>query len=179
MFATSFLYKLVFLLHLASVVVGFGSSFVYPVLGAKARGLGPSSPKESYAIAHAGLETSKIITTPMIYAAGAFGIVLVFLSEGAFKFSQAWISIAFLLFIAAALIAALLHLPNLKAMDALQAKLAAGTVTPNPAGGPPAEVAELAERGSKAGAYGGLLHVLWLLLMIDMIWKPGFSLFGS
>ena len=40
----------------------------------------------------------------------------------------------------------------------------------------PKEVVELEERAGKAGAFGGLLHVIWLLLMIDMIWKPGLDL---
>ena len=40
-------------------------------------------------------------------------------------------------------------------------------------GGKPKEVAEIEERGSRASMYGGILHLFFLLLMIDMIWKPG------
>jgi amino acid transporter len=167
-----FLYNVFLLLHIGAVVVGFGSSFVYPFFGARARKLGPTAPKEAFALSDASLAASHVLTTPVIYAAGAFGIILVLLSEGVFKFSQLWISIAFLLFIAAACIAGFLHNPNLKAMNALSEKIANGDVTPSP-GGPPREVAELQERGQKAGAFGGVLHLLWLLLMIDMIWKPG------
>lgn len=169
----SFLYKLFVLLHLSTVIVGFGSSFVWPVLAAKARKLGPEGAKESFAISSSGLDASKILTTYMIYAAGAFGVVLILLSDGVFAFSQTWVEIAIALYVAALLVATLLHSPNLKAMNALQDKLARGEITPNPEGGPPLEVVELSERGPKAGAFGGLLHLLWLLMMIDMIWKPG------
>lgn len=169
----SFVYKLFFLLHLAAIIIGFGSTFVFAMMGGKAKRLGPTDPKGAYAISHASYEAGKVLASPFIYAAGAFGLILVVVSNNAWKFSQTWISAAFVLFILAAAIAIFLHNPNLKAMDELSAKLADGKVTPNPGGGPPAEVAELEERGGKAGMYGGILHLFWLLLMIDMIWKPG------
>jgi hypothetical protein len=167
-----FPYKVVYLLHLLAVIVGFGSSFVYPLAAAQARKRGPDAPKESFAVTHTMLDVSKMITTPLIYAAGAFGLILIFLSGESIKFSQVWISIAFTLFIIAALFAAFVHTPNLKAMDSLQARIAEGNVTPQP-GGPPQEVVELQERGKKAGMFGGILHLLFLLLLIDMIWQPG------
>jgi hypothetical protein len=173
---STFAYRLFFLLHVGFVVVGFGSSFVYPVLAAKARSL---DERASFAVSKLSFDTAKVVTTPCIYAAAVCGIILIPLSESLFKFSQLWISLAFVLFIAAALIAGLLHMPNLKAMTAIQERLANGEIAPPAEGGAPKEVIELQERASRAGMYGGLLHVLWLLLMIDMIWKPGLSVFGS
>lgn len=167
---SGFWYPLLTLLHIGCVIVGFGSSFVYPVLAGKARSL---DERAAFAVNRLAFDTSKMLTTPVIYAAGAFGIGLVLLSEKRWTFSQLWVSIAFVLFIAAALIAAFLHTPNLKAMVALQERLAGGEVAPPPEGGAPKEVTELQERASRAGMYGGLLHLLFLLLMIDMIWKPG------
>ncbi|MCU0269540.1 MAG: hypothetical protein MUF83_12980 [Acidimicrobiales bacterium] len=165
-------YRIFFLLHLLAVVVGFGSTFVYPMLAAKARKLPPSEAGAAYNINKAAMEVSKSITTPAIWAAGAFGVILILLSEDAIEFSDPWISIAFLLFFAGVGISYGLHTPNLKAMGALQEKLVNGEVTPPAGGGPPAEVAELQARGKRAAMYGGLLHLLFLLLMIDMIWKP-------
>lgn len=160
--------KLFYLLHILAVIVGFGSSFVWPLLSARARKMDTPS---AYAINKTGLEASKVLTTPFIWAAGAFGVVLIILEEG-IEFSDTWISIAFLLFFVAVLFAAFVHVPNLRVMVGLQEKLAAGEVTPGQ-GGPPAEVVELGERGKRAGIYGGVLHLLFLLLMIDMIWQPG------
>jgi hypothetical protein len=165
----SFTYQVVYLIHLACIVVGFGSSFVYPVLAVRSRKL---APREAYAVNHLALEVSPYLTSYPIYGAGAAGLLLIVLSDEVFTFSQTWISIAFLVYILAVLLAIFLHAPNLKAMDALQAKLVdapAGT----PGSEAPPEVAELEERGQKAAMYGGILHLFWLILMIDMIWKPG------
>jgi hypothetical protein len=154
----SFVYNLVLLLHLLTAVVGFGSSFVWPALAARARKMEPA---QGYALTNLSLQLGKPLTTYPIYASGAFGLVLVILSAaddfGPYAFDQTWISLAFLLFIAAALVAAFLHYPNLKKMDALQARLVSGE----------------AKRGKQAAMYGGILHLLFLLLMIDMVWKPG------
>lgn len=167
----TFPYQVVYLIHLACVIVGFGSSFVYPVLAAKSRNL---PPREAYAVNHTVLEISPYLTSYPIYGAGAAGIVLIFLSDQVFSFSQTWISIALLVYILALLVAIFLHSPNLKAMDAIQARLVDAPAG-EPGSEPPPEVAELTERGQKAAMYGGILHLFWLVLMIDMIWKPGIA----
>jgi hypothetical protein len=163
---TTFVYKLFFLLHLVAVIVGFGTSFVYPVLRVRARSL---SRRDAHTLNHAALAIHNYLTMIPIYAAGAFGIVLVLVSEEAWKFSQTWVSVAFLLFILAVALAVFLHLPNLKSMDKLEAELVAAEGSTEA----PKQVAEYEERGSKAAMYAGLLHLLWFVLMIDMIWKPG------
>lgn len=166
----STLYKILFLLHLLAVIVGFGSSFVYPMLAAKTKDL---DPKERYAVNHTAFSVSKYLTSYPIYAAGVFGILLIPASEESWKFSQTWVSVAFLLYVLALLVATFLHMPNLKAMDELGGRLAAGKITPPKGEGPPKEVKEMEERASRAGMYGGMLHLLFLLLMLDMIFKPG------
>jgi hypothetical protein len=168
LFQDDFGYQLLLLLHLLTVVVGFGSSFVWPALSARARKMDPA---QAYAMNSTALGLGKGLTTYPIYGAGLTGIVLVAVSED-WEFSQTWISIAFALFIIGVSVSAFLHTPNLRAMNALQEKLVSGGGTPTQ-GGPPAEVAELQERGKRAGMYGGILHLTFLLLMIDMIWKPG------
>jgi hypothetical protein len=164
----SFGYRFLYLLHILFIVVGFGSTFVYPALARRARSL---TPPEGHAISHASIEVSKGMTNYSIYGAGIVGVVLVSVSEG-FKFSQTWITIAFVLFFLGVAISLGLHGPNLRAMDALQEKLLAGDAKPA-GGGPPPEVAELEQRGKRAAMIGGILHLIFLLLVIDMIWKPG------
>jgi hypothetical protein len=166
LFADDFGYRLLLLLHLLFVIVGFGTSFAYPALASRARKLPPA---EAHAIGHATLQIARPLTTYSIWLAGLFGIVLVGASEQ-WKFSQAWVSIAFVLFFAAAIFSWFVHVPTLQKMDALQEELLAGP--PPTAGGPPPQVAELQARGKRAGMYGGLLHLAFLLLVIDMIWKP-------
>jgi len=166
-------YKFVLLLHLTLVIVGFGSSFVYPVLASKARAM---EWKERYAVDHAVFGVQKYLTTFPIYGAIAAGIFLVIWSDQVWAFKQTWVSVAFAVALVAVLIAALLHTPNLKAMDALTEKLASGTAQPGKDGGAPKEVAELEERTSKSAMFGGLLHLCFLILVIDMIWRPGVGL---
>jgi hypothetical protein len=163
----TFLYQLLFLLHITAVVVGFGSSFVYPVLATRSRKL-PA--KEAYAVNHTAFSISRYMTSYPIYAAGAFGLALI-LASGApdVIFKQRWVSIAFFLFILGVLAEAFLLYPNAKAMDALLCKIAEA-----PDGqAKPKELTQLDECRSRAGMYGGILHLFFLLLMIDMIWKPG------
>jgi MFS family permease len=163
-------YRLLYLLHILFVVVGFGSTFVYAALASRARKL---SPTEGHAITHASLDVGKGLTTGPIWGAGIVGVILVLVGEG-WEFSQAWISIAFVLFIIGVVISTFVHTPNLKAMDAVQERLIAGDASPSASGAAPPEVAELQQRGKRAGMTGGILHLIFLLLVIDMIWKPGF-----
>jgi hypothetical protein len=157
-------------LHILAAIVGFGSTFVWPMMAAKGRAL---SPQESYAVGHAGKEVAGVLSSPFIYGVGVTGILLVFVSRlGTELFSETWISVALTLYIVAICLSEFLHKPNLKAIDAIQATLASGGGTPT-SGGPPAEVAELQERGKKAGMFGGILHLLFLLILLDMIFKPG------
>lgn len=167
--ATRLLQLLVFL-HILCAIVGFGSTFVWAMLGSKAKEFDPKSGYQySQLIAHA----SERLTTPFIIATGVIGFALVALgSDYGVKFSQTWVSIAMFLFFVGLGVSFGLLQPNQKAMLAIQKKLAEGDVTPTP-GGPPAEVAELGERGQKAAMYGGILHVLFLLMMLDMVFKPG------
>jgi hypothetical protein len=170
-----FFHELILFLHILSAIVGFGSTFVYPALSSRARKLAPD---QGYAITHTAHDISKGLSRPFIYLTGITGIVLVFIYGNTIDdmgeaFGDAWVSIAFVLFIAGICVSEFLHSPNLKAMDAIQEKLVSGQAAAPAAGGPPPEVAELEARGKKAGMFGGLLHLIFLLILIDMIWKPG------
>jgi hypothetical protein len=171
----SFLFKVVYLIHILSIIVGFGSSFVWPALASRARKL---PPKEGYALSHTAFTLGKGMTTGPTVLAGIAGVLLVVLSkpeggEALYKFSQTWISIAFLLFFVSMGISIGLHAPNLKKIDELSGKLASGEIKGGQGGTPP-EVAELQARGKKAAMFGGIIHLLFALLLLDMIWKPGF-----
>lgn len=165
--ANSFGYRFLFLLHILFIVVGFGTSFAYPALARKARALPPA---EGHAIGRSILEINMMWTTVPIWLAGLVGIVMVAVGEG-IDFDQTWVSIAFALFFFGVLFAWFVHGANLKKMDALRQRLLAGG--PPSGGGPPPEVAELQQRGKRAAMYGGILHLVFLLLVIDMIWQPG------
>jgi uncharacterized membrane protein len=166
----SFLYNVVYLLHLITVVVGFGSALAVSFLAARARDLDPAQGRALSTVAH---QLGRSLTTGPVIATGLLGLLLVILSDEVYKFSQTWVSVAFLLYFAVVGVIVFLIAPNDKAMDALTTQLADGSVTVSKSGGQPKEAVELAERAKKAAAFTGIVHLLWMLLLIDMVWKPG------
>jgi uncharacterized membrane protein len=143
----SFGYRLFFLLHILAILVAFAPAFVWPIVNARLRAQGATP----------GAEIGKIIRDswarihgPAVVLAGLFGIFMVMLSGKAYKFSQTWVSMAFLLwFLMLGVVFGLMPWNERKA----------------------AEGDEAADR--RSAAFNGILHLLLLLMVIDMIWKPG------
>ena len=165
------LYQLVIFLHIVTAIVGFGSTFVWPMLAAKARKT--EDPAFMLRVSELIDEAGHVLTSPFIWASGAFGLLLVILAAGMdgdyIGFSDPWISIAMTLYLVALGVSLGLHYPNLKRMLALQREMAAAGP---PQGGPPPQLAELQARGKKAGMFGGILHLLFVLILLDMVFKP-------
>jgi uncharacterized membrane protein len=140
-------YRLFFLLHILSIIVAFGPGFVWPVVAARLR-------KEGQPL---GTTLAKIqsgnttrIQGPALVAAGVFGFAMVGMSDKAWKFSQSWVSIAMVLwFVMLGVLVALLVPAERKAGDGDEAA------------------------GPRVAMFSGILHLLLLLMLIDMIWKPG------
>ncbi len=147
------------------MIVGFGSTFVWAALGAR-------TPPARSADRPRGqprqvLRLSKRLSTPFIYAAGAFGIVLVILSDKGQVRPTAWITIAFVLFIIGALVAGFIQVPAQKRLVELQEEL---VNAPTAADVRPTQVDEITATTKKIAGVGGFLHLIFLLLMIDMVW---------
>lgn len=162
-------YHILLLLHVTCVVVGFGSSFVYPIMGAEA---GRRRGVEAKALSETSLLAAGRVTTPVIWAAGLLGFILVI--AGPWDFDELWVQAAMTLFIVLVLFAQFVHMPNLRKMNALTAQLA--TFAGPPAGGappgPPPQAVEMEQRAKRAAMYGGILHLGFVALLILMIWKP-------
>jgi uncharacterized membrane protein len=98
-----------------------------------------------------------IVHGPALVLTGLFGLAMVITSadtvggDKLFEFSQAWVSIAFVLWFA--LLAVVFGL-----LAPAERKAAAGD----------------AAAAKRAPMFGGFVHILLLLILIDMIWKPGF-----
>ena len=144
----SFGYKLFFLLHIVSVIVAFAPAFVWPVVSVNLKKQGKEVGPAIGALA-AG-NTAKV-HGPALVLAGFFGFGLIGMSDKVWEFSQSWISVAMLLWFIMLGVLFGLMLPAEK-------KAAAGDAAAD-------KIVSMA---------GGILHLLLLLMLVDMIWKPGY-----
>ena len=166
-------YRVVLVLHLLAAIVGFGGMAVngfYGAMAAARRG------RDGAAIGDAVDKGYKFAEWP-VYAVPVLGIVLVLMSEdGVFEFSQAWISLSFLLYIAAIGLLHGVQLPTVRRINALLKELAAGIGGGGDGGGggAPAQVAELDKLGAKAGVVGGIMNLITVVIVFLMVFKPGF-----
>ena len=142
----STLYKVLFLAHMITFLVAFAAAVINPVLIAKVKGDGDDASHLRLAGHIAG--NGRQIHFPALVLLGAFGLALTF--EGDWGFDDAWVSLAFLVWLAMCGVISGLVLPN-------ERKLAAGD-----------RAAEtLVERG------GQIVTLLLLVMLYLMIWKPG------
>ena len=163
-------YKIVLVLHITAVIVGFGSVVLNGLYGAEAKKRkGPGG----LAIGEANYHVTHIAEY-VIYSVPIWGIALVLMSDKTWKFSQAWVGGAFLLYLIAIAISHAVMIPSAKRMNALSAELVnAGPPPAGAAGGPPPQVAEMESLGNKLATFGGILNLMLLVIIILMIFKPG------
>jgi hypothetical protein len=166
LYPNQFGYRVLLLGHLLFVIIGFGSTFVWPVMGSQA---GRRPGEGGLALSEFATRYSTYFTTYAIYAAGAFGFVLA-IAGG--RLDEMWAQLALGVYLVAIVFAALVHVPNLKKMDELAHQLAAGPPPGSATGGPPPQVAEMGTRSKAAARNGGILHLAFAVLLILMIWQP-------
>jgi uncharacterized membrane protein len=165
-------YKFVLVLHLMAVIIGFGGVVIAGIFGTKGAMRGGH---DGQVLGETTMDVVENWAMWFIYAVPVLGIILIFLSEDVWDFSQTWISLSLLLYIVALGVVHAAHLPNLRKLNALVAELGAGGAPPGGAGGgPPPQLAELKRRGQLAGILGGVVNLLWVVIVFLMVWKPGF-----
>ena len=151
------LYNLLLVLHLITVVVGFGSVALNGVYGALAkRNPGP----EGAAIGEANVHVTNKWAEWFIYAVPVFGILLVLASDDVWKFDQLWITLSFVLYIVGLGVSHGVMRPAAKRMNAL-----AREQRPDPAAMQALE--------KRLGAGGGFLNLLVVVFIVLMVFKPG------
>ena len=152
------LYKLVLVLHLLTVIVGFGGMFIAGFYGNEARSRpGP----EGLAVAETTLKVTGMAPTMAVYAVPILGILLILLSDDTWKFSEAWISLSFLLYIVLMGLATGIQVPAIRKMVALRQ------------GAQGSQSGEMQALGKKAATVGGIVNVLWVVILFLMVFKPG------
>ncbi len=142
------LFGLFLLLHIVAVVVAFAPAFVNPLLTARAKSEGqplPSSVLDKIA------KDTQQVHGPSLVLAGLFGVAMIGTSHQLYKFSQMWISAALLIWVIMVGVVFGLLWPA-------QKKVAAGD----------------AAADKKVAMFGGIMHLLFLIMLVLMIFKPGF-----
>jgi uncharacterized membrane protein len=146
-------YKILLLLHILSVIVAFAPAFVWPIVSVKLKKEGkPVGP----AIGDLAANNTYKIHGPALVLVGIFGFALVGMSKpaggdvAAWKFSQPWVSVAMLCWF-------------------LMLGLVFGVM------GPAEKKAHAGDEGAEKiiSAVGGVLHLLLVVVLAMMIFKPG------
>ncbi|HZQ78653.1 MAG TPA: DUF2269 family protein [Acidimicrobiia bacterium] len=173
-----FAYKLVFVLHILSAIVGFGGVVLNGLYGwhaNKRRGA------EGLAIVETNFAVSEVCAK-FIYAVPVFGFGLVFLSDGIWSFHQTWLWLALAVYVGALGLSHGVLRPTVQRMIVLMHEMSRPPVGVGPDGralegaapaGPPPQAAEMAELGQKAGATGAVLNLALVVVLVLMVWKPG------
>jgi len=151
------MYDVLLLLHLVAVVVGFGGVLLNGLYAAQAKKRpGPGG----VAIAEANFFVSNRVAEMAIYLVPLFGFGLIGASDSAWSLSDSWILGALVLYVIGLLNAKLVLQPtNRRVIEMMR-------------DGAPDEAAMNAADKRMAAA-GGFAHLIFLVIMILMIWKPG------
>ena len=140
-------YKIFFLLHIVAIVVAFAPAFVWPFVSVR---LKKQNKPVGPAIAELASGNSAKIHGPALVLAGLFGFAMIGMSNKLLTFKQTWVSIAMVVWFAMIGVIFGLMVPNEK-------KAAAGD----------------ADADKKMSMFGGILHLLFFVMLYLMIWKPG------
>jgi small-conductance mechanosensitive channel len=164
---SSFAYRLFFLLHILSAIIGFGGVILNGLYAQRAR---KRPPAEALAVVEDNAWVSMKVAEIFIYLTALFGLGLVGLSDKVWKFSQTWVWLAIVVYVVAIGISHGLLMPRVKRLIALMREIATG---PAPVGGPPPQAGELAKIGPQIGGISMVLNLSLVVILVLMIWKPG------
>ena len=159
------IYKILLLLHILTVVVGIGAVMLNGIYAAQSQ-KNPGAPGRAISEAN---EYVSSVAEKVIYLIPIFGILLVLVSDDAWKFSQTWIWLAILVYIAAIGVAHSVLIPGHRRINELLREMENAP----PAGGAPPQVAEIEKLGQRQAMAGMFNNLAVVVLIALMIWKPG------
>ena len=160
------IFKALLVLHILSAIVGLGAVMLNGLYAAQSQKRpGPAG----RAVSEANYAVSNI-AEKVIYLIPVFGILLVLASDSAIKFSTTFVWLSLVLFIAALGVSHAVLIPGHRKINAMLLEMEQG---PPPAGGPPPQLAQIQALGKAQAAAGASLNVIVAVILILMIWKPG------
>ena len=140
-------YDLLLILHLVSVVVAFSPAVVHSLTGSRLLQQDEAASRSFFRVA-AGNE--RMVYLPALAVVGLLGFALVGMSDGVWKFSDPWVSVAALLWLIIAGIVSAVIVPAEKLL---------------------AEGDRSVE--SKVALGGAVVTVLFVIVVVLMVVKPG------
>lgn len=154
-------YKVLLALHILAIIGAFGPMMVSSPLNRLAATKVGDAAKE---IAEIPMRTAKAVSMPPFIVAVLTGIGLVVNSNDVFGFDQQWISLAFSLVLVIGVVYVFVVLRSQKRYIAAVQN-----------GSPESRETDSELRSARAGVAAGIgiIHLCMLLLIVDMIWKPG------
>jgi uncharacterized membrane protein len=152
------LYNVVLVLHILAAIIGFGGMFIAGFYGNEA---GTMPGREGLAVAQTTLKVTGQIPTVAVCAVPILGILLILMSEDAIKFSAMWVSLSFLLYIVLMGLATGIQVPTIRKMVAMRA------------GAEGATSIQMQAMGKKVATISAVVNVLWVVILILMVFKPG------
>ncbi|MCL4291772.1 MAG: hypothetical protein KJ056_01890 [Acidimicrobiia bacterium] len=153
-------FKICLLLHVLSAVAAFGPAFAFPFAS-----------RAGNEAAAAMLKATQRVMIPAMVGVIVFGALAVVASDDAFEMSDAFVSIGFVLAFLAVGVAAAIVLPAQRRLSAGERAAGAGSGDGAGSGGGLTDEGRAALRGRVAGGTGAL-HLILLVAVIIMIWKP-------
>jgi uncharacterized membrane protein len=140
-------YNVVLFLHILTVIVAFAPAVAHPLIAAR---LSQGDTATTRWLAGAMSANGRIVHLPALVLTGVLGIVLILMSDEFIEFSDVWISLSFLVWIALAGVVSGMIMPN-------ERRLADGDF----------------EARRKIDLGGQIVVVLLLVMLYLMIFQPG------
>lgn len=168
---TDVVYDLFLLLHIICAIAGFGAVLFNALYGAQARQRpGPGG----LAITEANAAVGRVAEW-FIYGVFVTGLLIVLVSNEPFELLiEPWIATSIILYVIGIGISHAVMKPSQEQMIELQRQMvAAGPPPADAPPGPPPQAAEMAVLGKRLGTFGPVLHLILLVILYLMVFKPG------
>jgi hypothetical protein len=151
------------ILHIMAVIVAFGPTYAFPLMGKYAE----RHPEAGAAVAHLTDLIEKRITIPVAVVVPFLGTALIF--TGHFDlWKNEWLIIAIVLYIILFAFGVLVQGRNSSRLVQVVSSMPPGP--PPPGAEPPPEIASLTRKLQLGGTF---LLILILTIVILMVWRPG------
>lgn len=161
---TGSLYRTILALHILLSIAGFGAVLLNGVYAAQTKKRpGP----EGRAISEANYAVSSLAEW-FIISVPVSGLALVWASDGAWELSQTWVWLSIALVVVALVVSRTVLMPGHRRLNRLlqQAESDRGADRA-------ARAEEIDRIGARLAGSGGFLHLMLVVIIVLMIWKPG------